>query len=174
MQAGYSSCDLLQAIHASVMSNFNLPGLTHRSVSSMVNGLITISHRLNTRADYGSCVYLHTTRTSVMSNYGLSDLTHCFRLGLPCLFSKLQLPILVTAPGFLAALFFCFLRGFWDRTSICSCPGLCIGQPQIPCCVRTAGATAKKGGIPDVILRRVWRRWRRNGYSIVRVLLIVL
>ena len=40
------------------------------------------------------------TRTSVMSNYGLSDHTHCFRLGLPCLFSKLQLPILVTAPGF--------------------------------------------------------------------------
>ena len=50
------------------------------------------------QADYGSCVYLHTTRTSVMSNYSLSDLTHCFRLGLPCLFSKLQLPILVTAP----------------------------------------------------------------------------
>ena len=36
----------------------------------------------------------------MMSNYGLSDLMHCFHLGLPCLFSKLQLPILVTAPGF--------------------------------------------------------------------------
>ena len=53
-----------------------------------------------------------------------------------------------TNPGhgtrFLAALFFCFPRDFWDRISICSCPGLCIGQPQIPCCVRTTGATAKK------------------------------
>ena len=37
-QAGYGSCDLLQAIHASVMSNCSLPGLTHRSVSSTVNG----------------------------------------------------------------------------------------------------------------------------------------
>ena len=41
-----------------------------------------------------------------MSSYGLSDLTHCFRLDLPCLFSKLQLPILVTAPRFLSARFF--------------------------------------------------------------------
>ena len=57
----------------------------------------------------------------------------------------------------LAALFFCFLCGFWDGISTCSCSGLCIGQPQIPCCVQTMGATTKKGGIPGVILRRVWR-----------------
>ena len=40
-----------------------------------------------------------------MSNYSLSDLTHCFRLDLPCLFSKLQLPILVTAPRLTARFF---------------------------------------------------------------------
>ena len=37
-QAGYGLCDLLRVIHASVMSNCSLPGLTHRSVSSTVNG----------------------------------------------------------------------------------------------------------------------------------------
>ena len=37
-QAGYGSCDLLRVIHASVMSNCSLPGLTHRSFSSTVNG----------------------------------------------------------------------------------------------------------------------------------------
>ena len=52
MQAGYGSCDLLQAIHASITSNCSLPGLTHRSVSSMVNGwlqsLVDLTHELIT------------------------------------------------------------------------------------------------------------------------------
>ena len=43
----------------------------------------------------------------------------------------------------MAALFFCFLHGFWDLISICSCPELCIGQLQIPCGVRSMDATAK-------------------------------
>ena len=33
--------------------------------------------------------------------------------------------------------------------------------------------TAKMGGIPGVVPRRVWRRWTRSGYPIVRVLLVV-
>ena len=33
--------------------------------------------------------------------------------------------------------------------------------------------TAKMGGIPCVVPRRVWRRWMRGGYPIVRVLLVV-
>ena len=72
------------------------------------------------------------------------------------------------------SLFFCFLRGFWDRISSCGCLRLCTGQPQIPCCIWLTDATAKKGGIPGVILRRVWRRWMQSGYPIVRVLLVVL
>ena len=126
------------------------------------------------RADYGSCVYLPTTRTSVMSHYDLPDLTHCFRLGLPCLFSKPQLPILVTAPDNWSQLFFCFLRGFWDRISACGCLRLCTSPPQISCRVRSMDAMAKKGGIPSVILPRIWRCWMQGGYPIVRVLLVVL
>ena len=64
-----------------------------------------------------------------------------------------------------------FLGG--GRISSCGCLGLCTGQPQIPCCVRSTDATAKNGGIPGVILRCVWRRWTRSGYPIVRVLLVV-
>ena len=48
-----------------------------------------------------------------------------------------------------AGLFFCFLHGFWDLISICSCPELCISQLQIPCGVWLTDATAKGGGIPD-------------------------
>ena len=52
-----------------------------------------------------------------------------------------------TNPGhgtrFLAGLFFCFLHGFWDLISICSCPELCTSQLQIPCGVRSKDATAK-------------------------------
>ena len=69
----------------------------------------------------------------------------------------------------LVALFFCFLRGFWGRISSCGCLGLCTGQPQIPCCIQSTDATAKKGGIPGVILQRIWRHWTRSGYPIVRV-----
>ena len=41
------------------------------------------------------------------------------------------------------------------RISSCGCLGLCTGQPQIPCCVRSTDATAKNGGIPGMILQCV-------------------
>ena len=102
---------------------------------------------------------------------GVDNVSSSALLDLPNINTNLPPPLL---PNPMIALSFCFLRGFWDGISTCGCLGLCTGQPQIPCCVQPTDATAKKGGIPSVILRRVWRRWMRSGYPIVRVLLVVL
>ena len=96
-QAGYGSCDLLRVIHASVMSNCSLPGLTHRSVSSTVNGWLQSLVDLTRE--------LITVRVSIyiwpalpwcpITVYQTSRTVSVWAFPV---FSKLQLPILVTAP----------------------------------------------------------------------------
>ena len=108
-----------------------------------------------------------------MSNYGLSDLTHCFRLGLPCLYSKLQLPILVTAPGFLLLSSYAFYTdsGTWSASAVVLNSALASSR------FLAASGWWKlwpKRWYPRRVIQRVWRHWHRNGYSIVRVLLVVL
>ena len=108
-----------------------------------------------------------------MSNYGLSDLTHCFRLGLPCLYSKLQLPILVTAPGFwlLSSSAFYTDSGTWSASAVILNSALASSRFLAASGRRTL---RPKEWYPRRVLQCVWWRWRRNGYPIVKVLLVVL
>ena len=109
-----------------------------------------------------------------MSNYSPSDLTHCFCLGLPCLFSKLQLPILVTAPDNWSLLILLLSTRFLGRDQHLRMSRTLHRPAPDPVLHPTDGRYGQEGWYPRRDPTKRLRRWMRSGYPIVRVLLVVL